>query len=49
MQIYYPHFRKKANDLILFENSIQKLNEKNDAIEVQLSSDELIRAKPIIS
>ena len=36
--------RKKAHDLILFENSIQKLNEKNDAIEVQLSSDELIRA-----
>ena len=35
--------RKKAHDLILFENSIQKLNEKNDAIEVQLSSDELIR------
>ncbi|MEC8000539.1 MAG: FAD-dependent monooxygenase [Pseudomonadota bacterium] len=41
--------RKKANDLILFENSIQKLNEKNDAIEVQLSSDELIRARLIIS
>ena len=41
--------RKKAQDLILFENSIQKLNKKNDEVEVQLASNELIRAKLIIS